>query len=432
MGSWRLEKERFLELLGKLIGEAESLQNSPAQGLHPKEDLASGHVMALLEPLSTAKGGPLTIERVTFTEGRGNLIVTYPGAPDGGSVAFVGAHMDVVPANPENWDRDPFKLNIEGDKLYGRGTTDCLGHVALITEVMISLATHKPQLQRTVAAVFIANEENGAVAGVGVDRLMETGKLDGIRSGPVLWVDSADSQPCIGTAGSLTWTLRANGKLFHSGLPHKGVNALELANAAVAELQRRFYEHFPQEEREIPYNFSSPSTMKPTQVRCAVGSLNQLPPWVEISGDVRLSPFYEVKELREALTAWVADINKNLETALPTFGPASKYVIEGFRGSLELEIAEGYLEGIACSLDSDGHAALVAATQQVRGEAKPYSIGGSLPLVRDLQRGGFDVQITGFGLLSTYHADNEYCLLSDMEKGFQVLVGVVAHLEDAA
>eukprot|EP00962_Isochrysis_galbana_P021136 scaffold6229_cov90-Isochrysis_galbana.AAC.1 len=34
--------------------------------------------------------------------------------------------------------------------------------------------------------------------------------------------------------------------------------------------------------------------MKPTQVRCAVGSLNQLPPWVEISGDVRLSPFYEV------------------------------------------------------------------------------------------------------------------------------------------
>lgn len=42
-----------------------------------------------------------------------------------------------------------------------------------------------------------------------------------------------------------------------------------------------------------------------------------------------------------------------------------RYVIEGFRGSLELEIAEGYLEGIACSLDSDGHAALVAATQQV-------------------------------------------------------------------
>ena len=42
------------------------------------------------------------------------------------------------------------------------------------------------------------------------------------------------------------------------------------------------------------------------------------------------------------------------------------------------------------------------------GEAKPYAICGSLPLVRDLQRGGFDVQLTGYGLSSAYHADNEF------------------------
>eukprot|EP00962_Isochrysis_galbana_P043072 scaffold16290_cov59-Isochrysis_galbana.AAC.1 len=46
------------------------------------------------------------------------------------------------------------------------GTTDCLGHVALLTEVMLQLGMHKPKLQRTVSAVFIANEENGAVAGI--------------------------------------------------------------------------------------------------------------------------------------------------------------------------------------------------------------------------------------------------------------------------
>jgi hypothetical protein len=32
-------------------------------------------------------------------------------------------------------DFDPFTLSIEGDKLRGRGTTDCLGHVALLTEL---------------------------------------------------------------------------------------------------------------------------------------------------------------------------------------------------------------------------------------------------------------------------------------------------------
>ena len=43
-------------------------------------------------------------------------------------VSFVGSHLDVVPANAEKgWDRDPFKLFIDGDDLYGRGTTDCLG-----------------------------------------------------------------------------------------------------------------------------------------------------------------------------------------------------------------------------------------------------------------------------------------------------------------
>ena len=50
-------------------------------------------------------------------------------------------------------------------------------------------------------------------------------------------------------------------------------------------------------------------------------------------------------------------------------------------------------------------------------------------LVRDLQRGGFDVQMTGFGLMTSYHADNECCKLSDMGKGFRVLLGVIAELE---
>lgn len=82
-----------------------------------------------------------------------------------------------VPANPETWDRDPFQLTREGaegggtratahevedqrpgaralmvalaavcrvagDLLYGRGTTDCLGHVALITELLIQVRHH--------------------------------------------------------------------------------------------------------------------------------------------------------------------------------------------------------------------------------------------------------------------------------------------------
>ena len=49
-----------------------------------------------------------------------------------------------------------FIPSLQEDKLYGRGTTDCLGHVALVTEMFIQLAEKKPKLKKEVWAVFIA------------------------------------------------------------------------------------------------------------------------------------------------------------------------------------------------------------------------------------------------------------------------------------
>ncbi len=98
--------------------------------------MVSDFVLKELEPYLTKNGGYLTAERVELKPGRGHVILKYQH-PDFVSstetLAFVGSHMDVVPANPEGWERDPFTLSVEGDKLYGRGTTDCLGHVALVT-----------------------------------------------------------------------------------------------------------------------------------------------------------------------------------------------------------------------------------------------------------------------------------------------------------
>lgn len=112
------------------------MQNAPSLGLIPQENLVSDFVLAELEPFTGKHGGFLTVERVEFIAGRGNVIIKYqhPDFADSDkTLAFVGSHMDVVPANPEGWARDPFTLSVEGDKLYGRGTTDCLGHVALMT-----------------------------------------------------------------------------------------------------------------------------------------------------------------------------------------------------------------------------------------------------------------------------------------------------------
>ena len=347
---------------------------------------------------------------------------------------MIGSHLDVVPANPETWLRDPFELSVEGDKLYGRGTTDCLGHVGMITLLMKSLAEARPILSRSVVALFIAGEEGGE-SGVGVDMVVKSGKIDELRNGTVYWIDSADSQPCTGTAGAMQWHLKATGRLFHSGLPHRGINSLELSSEALSIVQRRFYEDFPPHPQEIKYNFATPSTMKPTQMECAKGALNQIPPWTTISGDIRLTPFYDPVVAMETVEKYVKEINDDLGS-VPTRGPCSKYTLEGNdvdvkRGKVEITwtddiVAVRQMEGIACNLDSKGLKALVDATAEVKGEATPYAITGSLPLVRQMQDQNFDVQITGYGLSKTYHADNEYVLLSDMRDAFQILLRVIS------
>jgi len=58
--------------------------------------------------------------------------------------------------------------------------------------------------------------------------------------------------------------------------------------------------------------------------------------------------------------------------------------------------------GIAVKLDTAGNKALISSTVEVLGKVEPYSISGSLPLVRYLQDNGFDVQLCGYGLSSRY------------------------------
>lgn len=429
-----LNEDGFVALLDKLIGESEFVQNNPPKFV-PKEDKIIEHLLTELAPYDKKNGGVLDIKHVFYKPGRGNLLIDYVPESAKSPVAFMGSHLDVVPADPSLWTKNPFKLTREGDKLYGRGTTDCLGHVALVTQLFCQLGAKKPALNVSVHAVFIASEENNSVEnhGVGVDRLMQDGLLNHLKDGPIFWIDSADSQPCIGTAGVNDWTLKVSGRLFHSGLPHKAINSLELGSEALALIQRRFYEDFPPHPSEKIYSFATPSTMKPTQIKCAEGALNQIPPWVEIRGDVRLTPFYKMEDVMSKVSSYVDDINADL-SALPTRGTASKYSIvhedQEIRGKVEIIWGDEPFKGLACKLDSPGFFAFTEATKRIKGDVKPYAICGSLPLVGDLQAAGFDVQVGGFGHSSVYHGNDEYCSVSDMKDAMKILSEILVILHD--
>merc|ERR1719215_1146867 len=228
-------------------------------------------------------------------------------------------------------------------------------------------------------------------------------------------IQERHSQPCCGTCGTMSWSVTAKGRLFHSGFPHKGINSIELVSDAMAVIQERFYDNFPPTPEEERYGFACGSNMKPTQVECKKGSVNQICPEATMHGDIRVSPFYDVADIKAAIEEYVKDINSQIDIGMmPTRGPYSEYVLgdevetqpgETRKGVIELkwsgdiDTMRSY-EGIACSLDSQGHKALVQAIRETAGEAKPFSVNGSLPLVKSMQKAGFDLQLCGFGLMS--------------------------------
>jgi acetylornithine deacetylase/succinyl-diaminopimelate desuccinylase-like protein len=415
-----LNDERFLRVLGSMMAVCERLQNSPLKDKPlPQEDLAGDVVCKELEPLT--RKSKLRLERVSYAEGRGNLILTYPGT-SARTVAFVGAHLDVVPADPAEWQRPPFALQIEGDRLYGRGVTDCLGHVAVLTDLFAQLAESRVELDRTVVAVIIVNEEMSHTHGIGIGKLVQEGKLAHLQGGPLYWIDSANFGPTIGTGGMATWRLVVEGKAAHSGFPQNGINAAELAFAATQALQTWFYRNYPPHPKEREYGFLSSSSLKPTRVQVENDTVTKIPAKAVVEGDIRLTPWYSPQEVKKGAQAFINSLDVSL---LPAPG-ASRYRLADAAGTVKFETIGAPAGGIACDRTSPGYLALAEAIAAVRPEATPFALTGSLPYVRFLQRHGFDVQITGFGRMDTYHAPNEFAEFTHMREGFQILCHIVA------
>jgi acetylornithine deacetylase len=83
-----------------------------------------GYVEDLLAGLGVAS------RRVANADGtKANLLATI-GPEIAGGVVLSG-HTDVVPVDGQPWTSDPFALTRKGDKLYGRGTCDMKGFIAL-------------------------------------------------------------------------------------------------------------------------------------------------------------------------------------------------------------------------------------------------------------------------------------------------------------
>src|SRR4051794_29261968 len=67
--------------------------------------------------------------RVDYEPGKTNLYATI--GPQGPGGVVLSGHTDVVPVDGQDWSSDPFTLEERQGKLYGRGTCDMKGFIAV-------------------------------------------------------------------------------------------------------------------------------------------------------------------------------------------------------------------------------------------------------------------------------------------------------------
>ena len=102
---------------------------------------------------------------------------------------IISGHMDVVPAGEPDWHANPYQLGREGDRLYGRGTTDMKGFLACALAALRRLAAlplRRPiHLELSAVLVALTGHEPVAAVSYGTEAgLYQQAGIDAIVCGP--------------------------------------------------------------------------------------------------------------------------------------------------------------------------------------------------------------------------------------------------------
>ncbi|EGH01341.1 MULTISPECIES: acetylornithine deacetylase [Pseudomonas syringae group genomosp. 2] len=229
---------RALEILKRLIA-FDTVSSEPNMALieYVRELLASKGIESLIVNDETGK--------------KANLFAST-GPRDVPGVLLSG-HTDVVPAAGQAWTMPPFQATLRDGRIYGRGTCDMKGFIALAIDAMLDAADMT--LIRPLQLALSHDEEIGCV---GVRRLLDVLHLAPVR--PFLCVVGEPTlmQFAVGHKGKASYRTLCRGQEAHSSLAPRAVNAIHLASDFIAELRKSQMQIEQQGARDegydIPYS----------------------------------------------------------------------------------------------------------------------------------------------------------------------------------
>ena len=237
-----------LDWLAKLV----AIDSTSRESNLPVIDLVAGHARSLgLTPqVYPSSGGD-----------RANLLVTVPAAS--GSTAggvLLSGHTDCVPVDGQTWASDPFVATERDGLVYGRGTADMKGFVAVMVDAMARASDAK--LAEPLHFGFTHDEEIGCV---GAPALVASLAESGISPRAGFVGEPSSMRMIRGHKSMNVIEIGVKGLAAHSSLTAHGVNAVEYA----AEIVRYWRGRADRWRDEGPYDDAYP-------IRYTTASVNMI------------------------------------------------------------------------------------------------------------------------------------------------------------
>ena len=343
------------------------------------------HVEGLLAPLGVVG------RRVASPDGtKANFYATI-GPPVEGGVVLSG-HTDVVPVDGQNWTSDPFTLTERGGRLFGRGTCDMKGFLALALAAAPAFA--RGALARPVHLAFSYDEEVGCL---GAPAMIAEIARNVPRPAAVIVGEPTRMEVVNGHKGITSYFVTVTGHEAHSSLTHLGLSA----NMVAVRLMHLLTQIADRLEREA----DAASPFLPAHPTLTIGQIHggtavnilarecvfvfdlRCPPGVD--PQAILAPFLaEAASLDAAMKARFAETGVAIvrRSATPAFAPEPG--------------GEG--ERIARLLAGDNGPSRVV----------PYAAEAG-----QFQEAGFSVAICGPGSIEQAHQPDEYVERAQIERG---------------
>ncbi|HET8657506.1 MAG TPA: M20/M25/M40 family metallo-hydrolase, partial [Micromonosporaceae bacterium] len=96
---------------------------------------------------------------------RANVVARFPGTDPTRPALLVHGHLDVVPADPDEWSVAPFSGEIRDGYLWGRGAVDMKDFDAMVLAVVRHWRRTGQTPPRDLVLCFTADEESGGLYG---------------------------------------------------------------------------------------------------------------------------------------------------------------------------------------------------------------------------------------------------------------------------